>query len=114
MNATTTSSAQTEERGRRTPRRVGGVAAAGFLLAVYNLAFGLATEALLCTNAKFDVGEWAMWARGALIVTAVLLGGWATVRGPSRWLGAVAVTLGLLQAWWLVNDLFGWMCVVAE
>jgi hypothetical protein len=24
----------------------------------------------------------------------------------------VALALGLLQAWWLINDLLGWMCLL--
>ncbi len=97
----------------RPPRRVGGVAAAAFLVALFNGALGVATEELLCVPDPYTVDYWAMWIRVGLVALAVVLGGWAVVRGPSRWLGAVAVVIGLLQGWWFVNDLFNWICSLA-
>lgn len=98
----------------RVPRRVGGAAAAAFLVALFNVAMGLSVGMLRCIPDRYTIDDWATWASGALVLVAVVLGGWAAVRGPSRWLGGIALGMGLLQAWWLVNMAFLADCIWAD
>lgn len=106
-----TSTDAAEAESIASPRRVGRVAATASLVALFNVAVALSAESLMCVPDQYAIGDWILWVWGALVGVVLVLGATAAVRGPTRLLGTAALAVGVLQAWWLANDVFNWMCL---